>query len=299
MRRDWLPPPVPRASPWWVGVSVAVHVAVFLLVIVSTNRTFPSPPVTILLVPGEPGGTVVEIPWAEVGRTDGPVSGRSAAPQGAAPAPATVTAPSVVPSAVPPAGPAAQPPGRPGGVAAAPRAGEGDARGIPGSRLLGARFGDGRLWVRPWDAIAAAIAAGGGDSGDAAAHAARIDSAVTRRILAFLDTLPPDSFAIARPTPWVTEIDGQKWGIDGSWIYLGGLKLPTMILALLPLPQGNYEQAQRAAEMQRIREDILQAARRAESAAEFRKNVEETRKRRDAEREAKRNQAVPPDSIKT
>jgi hypothetical protein len=169
----------------------------------------------------------------------------------------------------------------------------------PGGRRLGAALGDGRVWIRPWDAIAAAVAGTSDDSADAATHVARIDSAITARIMAFLDTLPPDSLAGPRPQRWVAEIAGQTWGVDGQWIYLGNLKLPTAILALLPLPQGNYEQAQKAAEMQRIRLDILQAARRAESAAQFRKYVEETRKRRDAEREAARNQRTKPDSIRT
>ena len=130
-------------------------------------------------------------------------------------------------------------------------------------------------------------------------HVALSDSGITAGIQAFLDTAAPDPFAVATPKPWTTEIDGQKWGVDRSWIYLGGLKLPTAILALLPLPQGNYDAAKHNADLMQIRADIIQAARRAESAAEFRKYVNETRKRRDAEREAKKNQKIPPDSTQT
>jgi hypothetical protein len=97
----------------------------------------------------------------------------------------------------------------------------------------------------------------------------------------------------------VTEIDGQKWGVDGAWIYLGGLKIPSAILALIPLPQGNYDANKRNAELQRIREDIMQAARRAESMEQFKRYVKETRERKDAEREARKNQRVKPDSIRT
>jgi hypothetical protein len=168
-----------------------------------------------------------------------------------------------------------------------------------GGRLLGARFGDGRLWVRPWDAIAAAIAGAGRDSLDAAGNAALMDSVISARVTAFLEELPPDSFAVAGQPSWVTEINGQKWGLDGSWIYLGGLKIPSAILALIQLPQGNYDQSKRAADLQRIREDIMFAARRAESAAQFKEFVKETRERKDAEREAKKNQRVKPDSIRT
>jgi hypothetical protein len=58
-----------------------------------------------------------------------------------------------------------------------------------------------------------------------------------------------------------------------------------MLLGLLPLGgQGNYEQGQRAAELQRMREDILRAAARASDAADFRRYVNELRERREAER---------------
>jgi hypothetical protein len=299
--RDWLPPKQPRASPWWIVASVVAHAALVALLLVTTHRVFRAGPTYIVLAPPSAG---MEIELPPVGpirplggtpggrRTTRPAERRSVT---AVPAP-----PDTIPSVLPPV-PPSEPAG--GGVAATgdTAAAAGNRLGVgPGRRILGARFGDGRLWVRPWDAIAAAIAASGRrDTVTAAMHAALIDSAIVARLHAFLDTLPPDSFAVAVPQPWTTEINGQKWGVDGGWIYLGGIKLPTAILALLPLPQGNYDRAKHEAELMQIREDILQAARRAESAAEFRKYVDETRKRRDAEREAKRNQKIPPDSIKT
>jgi hypothetical protein len=108
--------------------------------------------------------------------------------------------------------------------------------------------------------------------------------------------MPRDSFALPAPPRWTTEIDGNTWGVDGSWIYLGDFKIPTALLALLPLPQGNYERAQDAANLQRMREEIIDAARRAETASDFRRYVGEVRKRRDAERErekARRDTVIP------
>ena len=285
--RDWLPPEPPRAHPGWALASVLVHVAVVAALVVLSGRGTRDTGVSWIVLEQAPAGPVVSHDMAYVaggGGGDGAAVGTGTGP---APAPGTETSgqgPGLVIAAD-----STGPPVLPGAGA-----GTGEGR-----RRLGAALGDGRVWVRPWDAIAAAIAGMGDDSADARTHVARIDSAITARIMAFLDTLPPDSMAIAVPQPWVTEIGGQKWGIDEGWIYLGNLKLPSAILALLPLPQGNYEQAQKAAAMQRIRLDILQAARRAESAAQFRKYVEETRQRRDAEREARRNQRIKPDSIKT
>jgi hypothetical protein len=152
-------------------------------------------------------------------------------------------------------------------------------------------FGDGRLWVRPGAVARGRVGAEapiGGVSAplDPERHAERIDSVLAARILAYLDTLPPDSFAVnLRPPSWTTEINGRTWGVDQQWIYLGDFRLPTMLLGLLPLGgQGNYEQGQRAAELQRMREDILRAAARASDAADFRRYVNELRERREAER---------------
>ena len=161
-------------------------------------------------------------------------------------------------------------------------------------RLLRPGYGDGRLWVPPVDVLqlgrplpAAAPAAGP----EGPHTVAQLDSTVTARLRAFLDTLPRDSFAPNPAPAWTTEIAGRTWGIDGKWIYLGGLKLPAALLALLPFPQGNIDQSRAANQLMRYREDIMQAAQRAQTAAEFKKYVNELRKRKDQEREERRKTA--------
>jgi len=152
-------------------------------------------------------------------------------------------------------------------------------------RIGSTGYGSGRLWVGPIEAQLGVM----GPSEDRSTHAARVDSAVRAKLLAFIDTIPADSFATPQINPWITEINGQKWGVDGSWLYLGGLKLPTILLALLPLPQGNYQQAREAQELARIRQQIMQAAMQAETNADFRRYVREIRERKDRERaEARR-----------
>jgi hypothetical protein len=151
-------------------------------------------------------------------------------------------------------------------------------------RVIGPSFAQGRVWVRPLEVELGVI----GPSPSVAAHTARIDSALQERILAFIDSMPRDSFAAPAAPTWTSEIDGKTWGIDSKWIYLGGLKLPTALLALLPFPQGNYDEAKRNQELQRIRSIIIQAERRAESSDDFKRYIKDVRRRRDAERAAER-----------
>jgi hypothetical protein len=178
-------------------------------------------------------------------------------------------------------------------VAAAPRR--------AGRRLLTPSYGDGRLWVPPIDILELGRplprARGAGEVGAEGPHTvAQLDSTVTARLRAFLDTMPPDSFAPGRVPNWTTEINGRTWGIDGKWIYLGGIKLPAALLALLPFPQGNVDQAQATAALMRMREDIMQAAQRAQTAEEFNKYVKELRQRKDREREEAKKRA-PRDTV--
>ncbi len=72
--------------------------------------------------------------------------------------------------------------------------------------------------------------------------------------------------------------------MDGAWIYLGPLKIPTALLALIPQVGGDFDRSQAAASLQRMREDIIGAARRAENMEQFKDYVNQTRQRRDEER---------------
>jgi hypothetical protein len=78
------------------------------------------------------------------------------------------------------------------------------------------------------------------------------------------------------------------WGIDSAYIHVAGIKIPTMALALLGnlLPQGNFDESMRMRQLQYMREDLLQAAARAQSFQQFRRYVRELRERKQAERDA-------------
>jgi hypothetical protein len=174
-----------------------------------------------------------------------------------------------------------------------PAVAEGDSLPTGTHRLLGPRYGDGKLWFRAPDVATGADGAPGG-----AEHIAMIDAAIAAKIRAFLDSAPPDSFAYAGTPRWTTTIKGKPWGFDGKWIYLGGLKIPSAILALIPLPvSGNYEQSQRAAALEQMRQDIVQAAWRAQNAKDFKRYVGEIRQRKDQERDAAIRNAAPRDTL--
>ncbi len=271
--------PVPRFSvelgerwgPLWTLASVAAHAVLIVVLVVATSIPRERTTMILLQAPGALGPREFFLPALEGG--SGSSSGSGGESGGA-----VAVAPDSVPDSIP-----SESEAEPIAVEG-PSESEGESAPIRTRRLLGPAYGDGRLWVRGFEAEIGVV----GPSDDVATHVARVDSAIRARLKAFIDTMPRDSFAVPQPPSWTIETDDQTWGIDPQWIYLGSIKLPTALLALLPFPEGNYYQAQEARELQEMREDILRAARRAETAENFRNYVEEVRKRKDAEREAMR-----------
>ncbi len=222
-------------------------------------------------------GFVVDIPAGAIVAVNVPPPPPPA--PAAAPRPLVVERPGVpdvgtaaaVPDDAPPS-----PPGESGGVPG----------GVPGGRPggilgIGPYTGDSRLWVRPMF-----IPEGGG-------RPIQMDSVVRGRLLAMaqiaeslavMDSLGYRSNPYA-PASWVFTRNGQQYGMDSQWFYLGPLKIPTAILALVPMPNyGNYDQARANQQLMRMRADLLRAAARSEAEDDFRRAVEQIRERRDRER---------------
>ncbi len=147
--------------------------------------------------------------------------------------------------------------------------------------------GDGRLWVLPRPGLPAEVA-------DALyAPPEQRDTVVVRRLRAMVDSLnvmiDQEQRGRQKPT-WTTEVAGKVFGIDSQYIHVAGIKIPTAALALLPisLPQGNYDEQLRARQLDEMRQDLMQAARRTETLQLFKQYVRELRARKQAERDAEK-----------
>ena len=122
----------------------------------------------------------------------------------------------------------------------------------------------------------------------------RHDAAV-ERLRAMVDSLNEilDQQQRARRRPrWTTggTPDNPTWGLDSAYIHVAGIKIPTPVLAALGFlkgfPQGNLDEEMHARQLDYMRQDILQAADRAQSLQEFKRYVRELRARTQAERDA-------------
>jgi hypothetical protein len=223
-------------------------------------------PVVVYLAPREVGG--------EPGRV------RRGVGRGSAPRAATLrTEPPVLdqPAAV-------VPPADTGPDAAAPAA-ERRAYG-----RVGPEYGQGILWVRPVPINPKDLARRLERD-----HFEQIDSAVTVIMQAFLDSLAAEPGANRAKLPeWVTTVAGTKFGLDSKWIYIAGLKIPAAVLALLPLPQGSIDRDRDWNLLMDLREDIQQAAQRADNTDEFKRAIREIRERKQRERDLERAQRETP-----
>lgn len=117
-------------------------------------------------------------------------------------------------------------------------------------------------------------------------HAERVDSAVHASIVAFNDSVARAMAARGKaPGDWTFEKNGQKWGMDGSKIYLGKFAIPSAVLAALPIRiQGNPGEglADRLAPTRRA--DLLLHAEAAAHDEDFNAALKRIRERKDKER---------------
>jgi hypothetical protein len=153
-------------------------------------------------------------------------------------------------------------------------------------------LGEGTLWVRPLPLpphdLARAVAR---------THAELVDSAVTAIVQVYIDSVlnaTPDNAALPR---WVADVGNQQVGVDSRWIYLGPIKIPTaLVAAFLPVDLGAAAATDytRLRSLERMREDVALAARRAETMADFKRAIRELRAQREREREFAKNQRTPP-----
>jgi hypothetical protein len=285
----WLPRPK-RWSSWAIAISAVAHALLFLFKIGAYTPPGRLPPQQIYLFPpGAEGQRAFDMPYqvpggaARKGRAAG-ITPRPEQQQAEVPQPAVEQ---------PPAAPEApvvvqQPPAPP---AETPDSGAG-----PGRRRIGPAMGEGKLWVHPLPAPPREIA-----QTLAQTHAELVDSAVSAIVQAYIDSVlnAPETPG-QRPPSWTTQIFGKTFGIDSKYIYLGGLKIPSAVLALLPIKGGGatmeYSQANRLA---LIREDLQRASARAQTMEDFKRAIRELRAERERLHQLEQNQKVKPEKKDT
>ena len=271
---------LPRRSrvAWWVWLlAVAIHIPVVYLLVRSANRGVPLTRSIQAIMIGD-SVRAVDLP---VLRDRKPVVAAAHAPR---PSPHAAV-PAVLSAAAGPVPPAAAV-----GLVA-PQPVDTPPSGTPSLRP---RYGDGRLWVQPLPESPRKIASTltGQSPGELA------DSAVARIIQTYLDAMAKERAQSPEALPsWTTKIGGKTVGLDQKWIYLGPLKIPTALLALLPIKmQGNMSNYQYNQQLQQMRADLFEAARRTGNYEEFKDAVKDLRKQKEREREFQRNQRTRPDS---
>lgn len=126
-------------------------------------------------------------------------------------------------------------------------------------------------------------------------HAQMTDSAVKAIINHYLDSLAalPGGGRLLLPW-WKATIGGQEFGLDGQWLTVAGVKIPSLILALIPFPNGGNESKALDVGGRMRAQDYQLALPRAAAAADQREEVKAIRERNAAEQELNRKQREPP-----
>lgn len=292
-------PAAPRANPIWATVSLVAHgVVTAAVVVVTAGQVSPQIPIYIVLTdPNATGPREYRLPALMDPDPAEPMLGASEGDAGSGEAAAVrrvaITVPDVkISTEFLDSFPRIDTVFRYVNIAAetdhSVAGGDEEGEGPIGTdRPLGPAYADGLLWIDPFEAALGIV----GPSESRVIHVARLDAALRERIKAFIDSMPPD-FAMPAATMWTTQVGEATWGMDQNWLYLGDFKVPSAVLALLsllPLPDVDYERAKSAAELARVREDIIRQARAMDNAEEFKSYVKQLRERKDRERTERMN----------
>lgn len=120
-------------------------------------------------------------------------------------------------------------------------------------------------------------------------HAERVDSAVKASIYAYNDSVARANAGRRDPRDWTVERNGQKWGIDGSRIYLGRFAIPSAVLAALPIRiQANPGESLNDRLVSSRRADLVEHSAARFHDEEFNTAVRRIRERKDRERRERR-----------
>ena len=178
-----------------------------------------------------------------------------------------LVAPTAAPTGIPkPPAQASQPNG---GGGTGPKVGTGGVEaGITPS------FSDPRLWLPPGPVM-----------GVPRTQSQRLDSVLMARFQPHLDSLQAIAAAQGKaPGDWTFTKDGKKWGMDPKYIYIGDHKIPTAILALLPLNKAANPITSNENKMfDREHDEIQFEAQRAMNEEEFNAAVKAIRERKQRE----------------
>jgi hypothetical protein len=258
-----------RRSRRWILLSVAAHVVIIAILAQIAFRY----PLGQLLGISEPEVTQEKLVYVALPQAPTEHSGgtRASVPTPTA-SPAALPQPSSIPTSLPPLVPVDS-------ARALAAGGIGSGFGVSGSGLatgLVPREPDDRIELSTGPIIRSSRT-----------MAEDVDSIVSLAI-----GIVKDSMAIAaaqrKPGDWTFKgKDGQTWGMDGKYIYVGKFKIPTALLAMLPLNTAGGGSPIEARTAAYIRRDVLENAQRAISEDEFRDAVKRIRERKERERRQK------------
>jgi hypothetical protein len=247
-----------------VAVSIVVNAIVIALI---ASITFTYPPSAFF---GDRTGTPKErVTYVKV---QPPVVVTAEAPKvkpkkAKAPTPAPIIAPTVIPTTLPPIPTpvVGTPTGSPTGTGGAP---PGVATGIAPS------MPDPRIELKP-NSLRLPLSV-----------AQKNDSAVKAIYMAYREAeIAAEENRGRNPRDWTIERNGQKYGVDSQYIYLGKFKVPSAILAALPFNYGGVDGTRiiQNRNANWIRDDIMSHSQ-GMSEDDFRAAIKRIRERKDRER---------------
>lgn len=275
-----------RWSGWAIAISLGLHALIFLIRVHPWLPPWMPQQTTLVVIPnGSEGSRAVDMKFEVPGGAaqKGKSAGITPRPQEPTPVPE--------PTVVTPTPPLAEVSPIPVPRAPVESLGTSDSARARIYRI-GPAAGSGKLWVRPLPAPPRELA-----EAITRTKAQLVDSAVAAIVQQYIDSvLSAPSAPGAAPPSWTTQIFGKTFGIDSKYIYLGSLKIPSAVLALLPIKSGGttmeYSQASRLAA---IREDLATAAARAQTMEDFKRSVRELRAERERLHQLEENQKKKPE----
>lgn len=261
-----------KRSPRALAISIAVHIVAFMVLsailmqtpvgrLLRFETTKPAAQERITYVQVAPAPGVI---GADTGAAPIAPDQPSAQPQ----QPARPVAPTQTPTGVAPATPPATTPGAVGGTG-----GGGGAGGTgPGTGMVPS-YSDARIWAPPGEFTPAPKS-----------PRQVVDSVIDVAVGAYIDSVATATANRGRaPGDWTYGKGDTKWGVDPKWIHFGKVKVPTALLAMLPI-NAQANPSWNARERAATRWDIDFHAQRSLTEDEFRQSVRRIRERVERER---------------